>query len=111
MIDGSFWADIKKTGNYTLMIDSVGPSLQQVRDGSSPQGKTIRFVVKDKLNGIDSWRIEVDGKWVLSEYDRKTAVLQLPYSELKALGKARKLRLSALDKIGNESVLNISFTY
>ena len=111
MIDGTFWADIKKTGNYTLMIDSIGPELQHVRDGNSFLGKSLRFVIKDKLNGITSWRIEVDGKWVLSEYDRKTKVLLLPYSELKALGKERKLILSVKDKVGNESVRTYSFNY
>ena len=111
LIDGTFSADIKKTGNYTLMIDSVGPSIQKLSDGNSPQGKSIRFLMKDKLNGLEGWRVEVHGKWVLSECDRKSSLLSLAYIELNALNRERKLRVWAADEVGNETEVSFSLNY
>jgi len=61
-------------GSYCVMIDSTPPVIVPVNisNGSNMSGKwSIMIKGSDNLSGIDYYRGEVDGKWILFEYDYK----------------------------------------
>ena len=37
--------------------------------------RTIRFQIRDNLSGIDDFDTYIDNKWVVTDYDAKTASL------------------------------------
>jgi hypothetical protein len=111
VIDSTFWVDVKKPGNYTLMIDSVAPVIRLVSRGSASGGKPIRVEMKDKLNKVVDWDVYANDRWILSSYDRKTSILSISYRELNKLDREQSLRIEAVDNLGNRKTVNYSVTY
>lgn len=76
--DGWVETRIREFGNYSIGIDTVPPRLHAL---NVTQGKVItqqsslRFRTADNLSGVRSYRMEVNGKWVLLEYDPKNELL------------------------------------
>jgi len=65
-------------GGYAVAIDSIPPSIRPINifNGANMSGKwSIQYKIKDNLAGISSYRAEVDGKWILMEYDAKNDLL------------------------------------
>lgn len=61
-------------GSYCIMVDSTPPVIIPVNisNGANMNGKwSIMIKATDNLSGIDYYRGEVDGKWILFEYDYK----------------------------------------
>ncbi|CAN5196511.1 M23 family metallopeptidase [soil metagenome] len=71
-----FSANPKEFGNFTLLIDTVPPSIrpQNFTNGSSMVGKKeLRLLATDNLSGIVSYRATIDGKWILLDCDTKNS--------------------------------------
>jgi hypothetical protein len=67
-----------RLGKFYVAIDSVPPSLQSVNvqaGMSVGKGSVLRFRISDNLSGIQSYRGEIDGQWVLFEYEPKSSLL------------------------------------
>ena len=86
-------------GVYTLLKDSVPPTINPLRISTSQ----IRMKINDDLSGIKSFRLTVDGAWVLMNYDYKR---QLLWSEKldPSIPFKGEMRLSVADNSGNESI-------
>ncbi len=109
-----FTAEIKSIGNYTLMIDSVKPTISPI---SFPAGgmanKKSRFVfrISDKLNYVTRYDVYVDDIWVLAEYDRKSGRLVLHTNEIEPKETKRSFRIIAEDALGNQRTYESFFRY
>jgi len=74
---GGKWENGKitfKTRNlvtHTIATDSVAPSISQLKS----KKPSARFKIKDKLSGIGSYRGELDGQWLLMNFDAKSGIL------------------------------------
>ncbi len=94
---------------YAVLEDTIPPRIDKisVRDGSSTRDRKPRItaVVKDDLSGIGNdqdIRVEIDGKWMIPEYDVEKKILSSrPVSPL-AYGR-HLLTISAKDRMGNRS--------
>lgn len=64
------------------------------------QQALVRFRIADDLSGIKSYRMEINGRWVLAEFDGKTGLL---YHIFETPPSGRKLELSVkvTDEVGN----------
>ena len=70
---------------------------------------SIRINIKDNLSGIKSYRAEIDGKWILMEYDYKNN--KLIYSFDNSIKKGQhKFNLIVKDNVNNKSEYNFNFT-
>ncbi len=58
-------------GTFTLLADTVKPEIKAVRINPND----IAFIIRDRKSGIDNFRLEVDGQWVLMNYDYKRNLL------------------------------------
>ena len=87
-------------GKYTLMKDEVPPTIKEL----SRSGTRISFRIQDKESGIKEFRAELNGEWLLMNYDSKRNLI---WSE--RLDKKTNLKgnfsLKVLDNAGNESNL------
>lgn len=98
-------------GGYAVAIDSVPPSIRPINisNGSNLAGKwSMQFKIKDDLSGIDHYRAEVDGKWILMEYDAKNDLLTHFFDGKITAGK-HELVLKVTDGRGNKKEYKADF--
>ena len=57
---------------YTIVTDTIPPEITSMKANSG----RLRFRIRDKLSGIKSFRSELNGEWLLMNYDAKTATLR-----------------------------------
>lgn len=88
-----FSAPVTATGSYTLATDTTGPTI-------TPDDATA-FIITDDLSGILDFRAEIDGKFVVMEYDLKNDRLRLKPGTKAPSGSTFTLRV--IDHAGNNS--------
>ena len=91
-------------GKFTIVIDTIPPVFKY----NGINNKTIEFTITDKLSGIKEYRGEINGKWILMEYDFKTNTIKHKF-ENKPNGKNYVLKLNVLDNTKNQDSLSINF--
>ncbi len=105
--------DLLKFGRYTLLIDTVSPTVSPVFNPSLKDfGKLrfIRFIIRDNLAGIASYNGYIDGKWVLFEYEPKRNLITYRFDKLRLrLQRKHHLRLEVTDKRNNLTVYETDF--
>ncbi|MCJ0742857.1 M23 family metallopeptidase [Pedobacter montanisoli] len=77
-------------GNFFVAIDTIAPSIVPVNisNGKNMAGLAkMSFRISDNLSGIKSFNGYIDGKWVLMEFDTKTANLWHSFDENTKAGK------------------------
>ncbi|MDR1756810.1 MAG: M23 family metallopeptidase [Culturomica sp.] len=93
------YALVGTLGKFTYVRDTVPPVIEY----TGVSGGTVRIRIKDDCAGIDTYRVEANGEWMLFEYDAKTATLagDLRDSRLKK-GQTNRLVVSVTDRAGNK---------
>lgn len=77
-------------GNFFVAIDTIAPHIIPVNiaNGKNMAGiAKMNFRISDNLSGIKSFNGYIDGKWVLMEFDTKTASLWHSFDENTKAGK------------------------
>jgi len=104
--DGAVVTTVKEFGRYTVALDSTAPTIKpsnfDLKGTQANLGglKFLGFTVGDNLSGIGSYRLTIDGKWVLLEYEPKKRLLYYVFD--KRVGKGEhELLLTVTDKKGN----------
>ncbi|MDG2147698.1 MAG: hypothetical protein P8K14_05735 [Flavobacteriaceae bacterium] len=69
----------------------------------------MKIKIEDNLSGIKSYNGEINGKWVLFEYEPKNKNLTYNFSDIKFKSGKQDLKLKVTDNVGNESVFQTSF--
>lgn len=81
---GYIKANAGSFGDFYIKIDTVGPYIHPINilEGKNMHGlKSIAFKIGDDLSGIKSYNGNIDGKWILMEWDYKTKVLSYTFDE------------------------------
>ena len=103
------WVTVKTNifGCFAVAIDKTPPVIAplSIKDKKTLTDKTkVQFRITDDLSGIKSYRGEIDGKWVLFEYDPRSKLLTYEFDKEKmAFGKQHLLRLVVTDNKGNQN--------
>lgn len=107
-------ARVRAMGSYTLMIDSVAPSLRVIRGVSNgvtlSSGSEIKLKMTDDLSGIQSYTCTIDNQWFLMSYDAKNDLLSVTLNDRISAGN-HTMKFEAIDDRGNGTTLTYSFTY
>lgn len=91
--------DTRSFGDYVLAADTIAPVITPVNVSS----RQLKFKIEDKMSGIKSYEVYVNGKWVLMKYDYKWDVIWSdPQDNMAELSGDYKLVVK--DNVGNESV-------
>lgn len=101
--DGSMVADVNRMGTYAVMVDTIAPEITVVGTPARwSQTGTIKYRIKDNLAGIESYRGEIDGKWVMFELDGKTGTLSYKMDPARhTRGSNHTIKLTVTDGVGN----------
>lgn len=79
-------------GSFFVAIDTIAPNIipVNVANGKNMGAvSSMKFRISDGLSGIKSFNGYIDGKWVLMEFDAKTANLWHTFDERTTSGKHR----------------------
>lgn len=101
--NGRINARIRNFGTFTVLADTIAPTLTPVNPEGWSKNGTIRYRMSDGQSGIQSWRGEVDGQFALFEHDGKSNLIVYRI-DTKRIGKGKKHTLTMIltDKRGNE---------
>lgn len=99
---GKIQARVNRFGDYAVTTDTIPPTITPVTPEKWSTKGRITYKIKDNLAGIDSYRCEIDGHWVLMELDGKTGTLsyRLDPKRLPA-GQRHTVKLTVTDAAGN----------
>lgn len=109
------WMETKARllGDFAVTTDTKAPVISPVniQNRSTLTNKNkISFKLSDDLSGIESYRGEIDGQWVLFEYDAKNALIEYSFDPKHLqLGRNHELKLVVKDAVGNESSYEAKF--
>jgi len=93
---------------YAIGIDTISPTIVY-NSGNTPT-KSLRFTVSDNFSGISEYRGELNGNWVLVEWDPKNKLMVYTFDDMLQNGKNTFI-LYLADSKGNKSSKKVSFNY
>lgn len=109
--DGFVKAKPRNFGSFYIAVDTIAPTITplNITDGKSMRGiGKMNFKIRDNLSGIKSFNGYIDDKWVLMEFDAKTATLSHTFDGSLSNGK-HNLMLIVVDMKDNSKTLALSF--
>lgn len=102
--------DIRELGSYTVGQDRVPPTITPLNPATWVSKQTIAFRLSDNLSGVQTYRGEIDGQFVLFEMNSKSVITYKFDKERLARGK-HTLKLTVDDACGNQSTYTYPFTW
>lgn len=106
------WMEVKTKnfGVYTVMLDTTVPKISPINFKKNMKGKkTISFKITDDLSGIVSYKILIDGNWVLGEYFPSAAKLMYRFDEERLSRGEHTILVVVTDERGNEGIFTSQF--
>ncbi|MCB0637121.1 MAG: M23 family metallopeptidase [Lewinella sp.] len=107
-------ARVRALGNYSIMVDTIGPRIRPERWSGNMRGwEQFSFRISDNFPTAGDardlrFRAEVDGTWILMEYDAKTARLYHVFDGIISRGEHR-LKLTVTDDRENTTLWEGTF--
>ncbi len=91
-------------GYYTILADTIPPSLQQLLINTpSDQTDTLswNFITRDNLSGINTFKAYLNGEWILLDFDAKNNLLTYRFDQVYEKRKAyyQQLRLQTSEEL------------
>lgn len=106
-LENGDWINTKiyNFGSYIVDVDTIAPEIKRLQSE-----KSIKFIVKDNLSGIDEYKGFIDNKWALFVYDPKNDLLQYVFDEKRITKNSNhEIELYISDKKGNTTLYHNSF--
>ena len=106
------WIDgtIKELGNYTVGQDLKAPTITPLGANTWISKQAFVFRLSDNLSGVQTYRGEIDGQYVLFEMNSKSVITYKFDKERLEKGK-HTLKLTVTDAAGNRSEYKYSFVW
>jgi len=109
--DGYVKTTPRNFGSFFIAVDTIPPTVVPVNvsNGKRMTGiSKMTFKIRDNLSGIKSFNGYIDGRWVLMEFDTKTASLWHTFDDSTPSGK-HTLELIVSDMKDNNRNYSITF--
>lgn len=104
--DGMLKLKLRSFGDFVILIDTVPPEVSSVNIASGiikPDRKTVKVKIKDERSGIKKFRAELNGSWLLMEYDPKKDLLTYHIDDRLRKGE-NQLVIEVTDQCNNKTV-------
>ena len=103
-------ANIKELGSYKIQQDTKLRLSRRSTNRRGSANRTSYSVCPDNLSGVQTYRGEIDGQFVLFEMNNKSVITYRFDKERLQRGK-HELKLIVTDACGNESIYTHPFTW
>ena len=91
-------------GTFYVQEDSQAPLVQVTRVEANAHGK-INLTSSDNLSGLDSIRVEVDGRWLMMSYNASMSRSWGNFSDLHLKPGTHKILIRVWDLSGNVEII------
>lgn len=101
-------------GNYAVVADSVSPEISLLnvgRNGTCKDTFSLRIRITDNFSGIDAYKVTINGKWVLAEYDAKSNLLTYEFDDNTLFNIKQNLTVIVADNKQNTTTLQQEITF
>ena len=103
-------ANIKELGSYKIQQDTKAPVITPINQQTWVSKQNFIFRLSDNLSGVQTYRGEIDGQYVLFEMNSKSVITYKFDKERLKKGK-HTLKLTVTDAAGNRSEYKYSFVW
>lgn len=104
-------AKTRTLGKFFISADTIAPTIVpiNIKNGRSMAKQSqIRFLLRDNMSGVKSYRGTIDGHWVLFQHDAKRALIYYTFDDHCPPG-MHKLDLTATDDRNNTRTVEMEF--
>lgn len=105
--NGWMRAKVRDFGKYSVAVDTVPPTVVPLDKEEWSTTSEIRFKVSDKATGIGSYKVYIDGKFIL--FGLKKGILVIQDKERVKRGVPHTLEVLVTDNCGNETRKQFNF--
>ena len=98
-VNGRIQFSTRELGNFTLLRDTVPPTIKPISFNSG----NVSFKINDRLSGISSFKVTIDGQWLLMHYDNKASLIWSERQD-KTVSLKGELELEVIDNAGNKQL-------
>lgn len=111
--NGCVTSGVSSFGRYAVALDTVPPTVRaHISNGTTLMRDVVSFTIRDRLSGLDEYDVEIDGHWVLAEFDAKRSRLTVDLKNAKIRrGINHNLTVRVSDNKGNETVVKRNFKW
>jgi hypothetical protein len=106
-------ANARQLGSFAITVDTIAPTITPVNiqnNNAITNQSKISFKIHDDLSGISSYRGELNGQWILFEYDAKNNLIEYYFDPGRIqLGKKHHLKLTISDAKKNTTTYEANF--
>ncbi|MDB4159558.1 M23 family peptidase, partial [Flavobacteriaceae bacterium] len=102
----------KSLGEFVVSRDSIAPKIVPLNFKNEQwlsNYSFLKFKIEDDYTGIKSYRGEINGKWILLEYEPKNNTLIFDFSDLDFEQALHEVTIEAEDSVGNKTTFAIDF--
>jgi murein DD-endopeptidase MepM/ murein hydrolase activator NlpD len=96
-------ARVRDFGRYFVTADTIAPRIVPgFKTGADiSSAESLKFTVTDDFSGVRGYRLTIDGRWALAEWDPKTRTLTHPIDRRRFPAGEHAIALSITDYAGN----------
>ena len=112
--NGNLYAKTREFGSFTVVMDTIQPIIKDyryIKKNNDNYTKQISVKINDHESGIDFYRGEIDGEWILMEYDFKSNLLIYQIDPEKINQGEHTLKVIVRDKLDNQNIFKKKFYY
>ncbi|MEO1434197.1 MAG: M23 family metallopeptidase [Bacteroidota bacterium] len=97
-------------GDFCVILDTIPPTVQVLNPKSiMGKGYRLNFKIDDERSGINAYQAQVDGQWILMEYDQKNDRLFHRFDGTIPSGK-HQFTLTVTDRRNNQKTYQTTFS-
>ena len=99
-------------GPYTLMIDTIPPSIKPINiypEKNMQNENLVKFKIEDELSGIKTFNGYINNQWELFEFDKKTGILSFEFTSDFNKKISNEIEIIVTDERNNRSIYTGSF--
>lgn len=104
---------IRNFGNYCILVDTVAPEIIPINISNQKSllaQQTIKLKIRDDLSGIKTYKPNLNGEWILMEYDAKNDLLTYFFDKHLKAGE-NIFKLEVWDEKNNYTVIEVPLNY
>lgn len=108
----TFYTSTKKLGKFTLEKDTIPPKIQLINFKDEQwvtNFNTLKIRITDNESDINTYKGEIDGEWILLEYNVKNGILTYNLNDKKFSEAKHHLKITVTDNVGNSETINTTF--
>ncbi len=110
--DNYIYGSSKQLGDYTLASDTDAPKISAVNFNENQwltKSANLRVKIYDRDSGIKSYRGEINGKWILMQFDPKKGVLTYDFDTNSTTDTQQTIKIVVTDNVNNSTTFTRTF--